>query len=324
MKNQLLKFSTILVGMLLTPLAYADTDKIFWQSNGHYYQLIVDDYINWRDAKTACGAKGAHLATITSRSEQLFINQNLIDGNFGFYFIGGSDAARQKNWRWVTGEPWSYSNWSLDGSDGRQPSNNLDEDYLVLGPHTPDDPESGFSWFDVDSTTPESGYICEWTSDVRVAASIVPDINKNGKPEIAVLIFKPLTKTHLVQIKDTHTKQLLNTINFITANDLPLSMVALRDISGNKIPDIAVLLNWQYVPTVVIKDAKVNSNPSPVVKRLTFFDENYKALAMTVSADSNNNGTDEITVLAQHLDTLAVTAETRDSKTGAILAKIDL
>jgi hypothetical protein len=95
-----------------------------WAGNGHFYEL-VPTWRTWLKAKddaasrTFLGAQG-HLATITSAEEQAFIvntfSHPLREASLGGYQDGGQ-------WRWVTTEPWSYTNWAPGEPNG--------EDYLA-------------------------------------------------------------------------------------------------------------------------------------------------------------------------------------------------
>jgi hypothetical protein len=93
--------------------------------NGHYYDWIPG-YIRWTDAKTAAmslsfsGAQG-HLATIATSAENDFFKskfsqtgsgQTLIGWLGGFQDTTAPDFSEPAGgWRWVTGEPWTFTSW---------------------------------------------------------------------------------------------------------------------------------------------------------------------------------------------------------------------
>lgn len=79
--------------------------------NGHYYHLY-EDSLTWQEAKEACEKLGGHLVTITSKDEQDFISNLVRGATKRSYWIGLSDEAVNDQWTWVTGEPFSYSNWA--------------------------------------------------------------------------------------------------------------------------------------------------------------------------------------------------------------------
>lgn len=112
--------------------------------NGHYYQVVTTS-TNYGAAEIQCELKGAHLATITSQEEQDFI-----------YSLTGTDdvwlGAEYKNgaWTWVTGEPFTYTNWKQN-----QPSNPAKENYLHFW-------DGKGEWDDVSDKA--QGYVMEWDS----------------------------------------------------------------------------------------------------------------------------------------------------------------
>ena len=49
------------------------------------------------------------------------------NGSPGEARLGGSDAKREGEWEWVTGEPWGFDAWGI-----RQPDNSGNEDHLAV------------------------------------------------------------------------------------------------------------------------------------------------------------------------------------------------
>jgi len=148
--------------------AHADTARIRWNVNKHYYQDFWDEPLTWATAKSRCQSKGAHLATITSEAEDAFIYNELVGPNWDAW-IGASDAAAEGKFKWVTGEPWKFNRLDDIG----------DEDYVFM------DWVQGL-WH----TAPAReviGYVCEWSANNYVGMTHVPDMNGNGVGEIAVL-----------------------------------------------------------------------------------------------------------------------------------------
>lgn len=92
--------------------------------NGHYYDWVPGT-LSWTDAKNAAASStfgGVHgyLATITTQSENDFFasqfsqtsGQTLIGWLGGFQDRTAPDYSEPAGgWRWVTGEPWSYTSW---------------------------------------------------------------------------------------------------------------------------------------------------------------------------------------------------------------------
>ena len=90
----------------LRPVAAATYD-------GHTYE-VFDYSVPWTKAKELCESLGGHLVTITDGDEQRFVENITAQGNRGYYLIGATDKEEEGKWTWVTGEPFSYSNWDPD------------------------------------------------------------------------------------------------------------------------------------------------------------------------------------------------------------------
>lgn len=80
-------------------------------SDDKEYMVVFNKGISWEEAAVEAGVWGDsyHLATITSRQEQKYL-QKLLRGLRGEFWIGGYQDA-QNRWQWVTGEPWGYARW---------------------------------------------------------------------------------------------------------------------------------------------------------------------------------------------------------------------
>jgi hypothetical protein len=165
---------------------------------GNAYELVIAEAISWDDANAASNGStylgiSGHLATIFSASENGFVLSLL--SNIGeAVWLGGSDAAEEGVWRWVTGERfWQgdatgtpgpdimYANW--DRTWGAEPNNCCsDEDFLTMfGPGSePFLLNAAGSWNDLSPTTMTSGsysikgYVVEYEiAEVPLPGSIV-------------------------------------------------------------------------------------------------------------------------------------------------------
>ena len=87
--------------------------------NGHSYYRSTGS-MTWTDARQACLNMGGHLVTVTSAAENNFIFNLWPSG-----WIGLTDEVVEGQWRWVTGEPFSWSNWNAG-----EPNNAGNEDYI--------------------------------------------------------------------------------------------------------------------------------------------------------------------------------------------------
>ena len=102
---------------------------------------IVRLSMDWLSAKADAEARGGHLAVITSAAEwkkvQDVVGIALFDKDL---WLGSTDSAVEGQWRWVTGETFSYSNWQIG-----QPDNLGNEDFLIMRAGTG-------AWADVSGT----------------------------------------------------------------------------------------------------------------------------------------------------------------------------
>ncbi|MGA1842273.1 MAG: FG-GAP-like repeat-containing protein [bacterium] len=82
--------------------------------NGHEYWIVMAPSITWEAARQAANRAGGYLSTITTPSEQIFI-ETILPENAHELWLGGYQTAPSDNpsanWAWVTGEPWNYTNW---------------------------------------------------------------------------------------------------------------------------------------------------------------------------------------------------------------------
>lgn len=159
------------------------------KATGHYYEAIaVQDGINFADARAVAGTrryKGVegHLATIGSAQEYRFLVDNFPDAfptrapgtypeecwfptedpndcNFP-YWLGSkqrpSGSEPDGGWRWITGEPWNYTNWAA-GEPNDDPGQPGEEECL----HPSPDEEQSPKWNDIACDRRIGGYFVEY------------------------------------------------------------------------------------------------------------------------------------------------------------------
>lgn len=111
--------------------AAAGADPVHFPGNGHYYEVVVSPNIGWLAARNAASARGGYLASITSAEENAFILGLVLDTPDAWYvlqnrraigpWLGGYQPAgirpASDDWEWVSGEAWSYTNWSAGQPD---------------------------------------------------------------------------------------------------------------------------------------------------------------------------------------------------------------
>ncbi|RKN78321.1 hypothetical protein D7Z94_19000 [Ulvibacterium marinum] len=136
----------------------------FLPSTAHYYEYVPDLGITWTDANTAASARTyfglqGYLATLTSQEEADFSGSQAV----GVGWIGGSDAATEGVWQWVTGPEAGTVFWNgtAGGSTPNfafwntgEPNQSGNEDYAHIT-HPNVNPNG--SWNDLSNTGAASG-----------------------------------------------------------------------------------------------------------------------------------------------------------------------
>ncbi len=148
-------------------------------------------------------------------------------------------------------------------------------------------------------------------------ANVLPDLNGNGAPEIAVLGVRSSDQAVQVEVRDSLSGVKLSAVAFdSTFTSLDLGVV--RDISGKGTAGLAVLQQSDTELRVQLKNAL-----SGVQIRDISFSAGYKGIDLIVLGDLNGNRAKEIAVLADNKTaTAADTVEIRDSKTGVLIRTI--
>jgi hypothetical protein len=177
---------------LVPPLAPAQitTWSVQAGGNGHYYQAVLAEAgITWTAASLTASNLGGYLATLTSSQENAFVF-SLVAPNTDLWYHSGTGSwwgpwlggvqppgspEPASGWRWITGEPFNYSNWASG-----QPNNNSgNENRLQFGGQT----TIASTWNDISET------------NITYARSFV--IEYESKPDWASAVFFALTNWSL-------------------------------------------------------------------------------------------------------------------------------
>ena len=115
----------------------------------HAYAYIPGA-VTWEEARAACEAMNGHLATLTSEQENEFVKGLFEERDYPW--LGGY-ADEERNWYWITGEPFEFTAWTRGQPDAGG------EDKLNMF--------TGKGWNDADNTARYisggvKGYLCEW------------------------------------------------------------------------------------------------------------------------------------------------------------------
>ena len=133
---------------------------------GHSYEVIVNDDVNFDDARDLAEASGGYLVSITSPAEQSFVSSLLdsIDAPTGSYFMGLERIAGN-NFGWTSGEPFSYESFADGEPNNFQNRENVGQIYWAQDIEDDINDRRG-GWNDA----PVSGY----------RNTTIPDLNRNG------------------------------------------------------------------------------------------------------------------------------------------------
>lgn len=184
MKRAIHAYAAVLASLPITVLAQ---DAVQWRiedgGNGHWYAHVDlwPPQPMWYQAVNNALAAGGHLATIASGDEQAFVWSIMQPGACGCCpWLGGYRPGDE--WVWITGEPWTFSNWAPG-----QPDNQMGNQYVLeMSPATCDG-----RWSDVADFAFRSSII-EWDADCngdgivdygQILDGTFEDLDGNGVPD---------------------------------------------------------------------------------------------------------------------------------------------
>jgi hypothetical protein len=177
--------------------------------NGHWFQIVVPTgaSVSWEDARLTAETAGGHLATITSAAENnfAFSTAKPLDGWWVLNttpaycvgpWLGGYQPPESDEpvagWRWVTEEPWSWTNW---WQPANEPNNGCGgEDYLhwlAQGQTVPAPDWNDLGGMSCGMPEPKS-FMVEWSADCnndgivdygQILLGELVDANANNIPD---------------------------------------------------------------------------------------------------------------------------------------------
>lgn len=203
--------------------------------NGHLYEAY-DYSMKWTEAKAFCERKGGHLVTITDEGENNFV-KTLINGNQkGLYYIGCTDVEKEGTWKWITGEPFTYSNWDPQAPE---PNGGTKENYgVMVSKNNPPNKQSG-EWCDTSDQETGDGYynytnigfVCEYeetTTDLSDCAISIQGKQTYDGTEKEPSITVKLGNVTLTRNKD-YTVSYSNNVN---AGNALVTVTGIGEYSG--------------------------------------------------------------------------------------------
>lgn len=358
--------SLVVFSMIAAHVAHADSEELINPDNGHSYKRF-DAAKTWVEAKSACEGQGSHLATISSKIEndwiwhKFGISPAYYEGQIGFW-LGGSDAAKEGRWTWITGEVWNYVNWSHGQPDNGNPAG---QNYNAMW-------AQGGGWDD-GSTDSRNSYLCEWEQPRNTYSRIItlPDINANNSQDFALIggfannyilfvydgesqeiinraVIQEKLNNHIESIKVTpdQNKNGASELAIVISNDkTQTSILQLQDTLTGDVLKKTTLPN-HYSRTIALSD--INSNgtrdfalvggsdndyllfvydgdtQAMISKAVISEKANYKISSLTQVKDSNNNGAPELAILIIKVSDGSAVLQLQDTLTGDVLKTITL
>jgi serine/threonine protein kinase len=98
---------------------------------GHYYK-IIDTPMTWHLAKEYCEKMGGHLVQIESTGEQEFVKKLAGNNVNAYYYIDGTDEAKESDWRFSDGRSIKFANWLSGEPSNKTAKFNWEEHYVVM------------------------------------------------------------------------------------------------------------------------------------------------------------------------------------------------
>ena len=120
-----------------------------WESFEMSCYKIASALKNWTSAENDCMEKGAHLTSIHSEAESLFLASYVRDAPFSFT---GGRRTKDNSFSWNDGTTFNYENW-----EEQQPFDGSDCIGLM---HAENHPFNG-KWGTFDCDFPHDKYICK-------------------------------------------------------------------------------------------------------------------------------------------------------------------
>ena len=171
------------------------------RGNGHWYARTTQVFAHFSVARTYAEARGGHLVTLTSASENSYVAA-LAPGESilgGYQDRFASDYVEPAGgWRWITGEPWQFSSWRAGEPNNGSWPDERGEHYLVWWRYS-NDHESTWNDGGNDMTVPPWNApwnlpaTIEWSADCnndglvdygQILSGQLTDTNNNGVPDI--------------------------------------------------------------------------------------------------------------------------------------------
>lgn len=182
--------------------------------NGHSYYRS-NGSMTWTNARQACINMGGHLVTITSAAENNFVFNTWPSG-----WIGFTDEAVEGQWRWVTGESVTYTNWN-----GGEPNNVNNEDYAQF--------VSGGRWNDLPNVS--LPYVLEFEYIVTTTDwSLHTTVYTNTNGYYSINIISDPSREHYIQIDAPIPTQSFTNLDAKRISDIIFGVIPINGLSYHR------------------------------------------------------------------------------------------
>ncbi|MFP3868617.1 MAG: hypothetical protein ACLFUU_10745 [Desulfobacteraceae bacterium] len=151
----------------------------------------------------------------------------------------------------------------------------------------------------------------------------VPDLNANGSEELALLRLNLNNGHSFVFFKDGTTGELIDHKWCLGKIYDPRSLVLVDDLNGNGHPELAILAVRPGTGTVRVDLRDVVTWGLVGAKRV-IFKKDYQPQELTVRADTDGNGAQELAVLGRNLTDKKLRVEIKDALDGKLVNYIFL
>lgn len=227
----MLKYFEILNNMFViedddsSEVALGGVPQDAFEFNGHYYYVYnLDTVTTWEEAKQYCEEQGGYLATITSPEEDAALHSYITDVGYTSVMFGLTDQEQTDNWRWVTGEEFSYQNW-------RSGEPNHQGGYEHYGMYY--EAYTDGTWND--GSGQGGPFLCEWGEYETASNNPVRTTSEERDIVLVLDTSGSMSGTPMEETKKAAT----NFINTILEEDASIGMVA-YDESAEQLSDFSI------------------------------------------------------------------------------------